>query len=69
MPAPTKAQLQPLVSGFLQQYDLCGQDAPALAGALAETMAQALSLLAAQVKVAPGIACSPGATIAPGRLL
>jgi hypothetical protein len=69
MPAPTKAQLEPLVKGFMQQNGLRGQDAPALAGAIAEVIAQALTLLMAQAKVAPGIACSPGASVAPGRLL
>jgi len=68
MPAPTKAQLQPIITGFMQQNELCGQDAPALAGAIAEVIAQALTLLAAQAKVAPGIPCSPGATAGPGRL-
>lgn len=69
MPAPSKAQLQPLVEGFMQQNELRGQDAPALAGAIAEVIAQALNLLMAQAKVAPGIPCSPGATAGPGRLL
>ena len=69
MPAPSKAQLQPLVDGFMQQNGLRGQDASALAGAIAEVIAQALTLFAAQAKVAPGMACSPGATAAPGRLL
>jgi hypothetical protein len=69
MPAPTKAQLEPLVSGFMQQNGLRGQDAPALAGAIAELVAQSLALLAAQALVSPGIACTPAATAAPGRLL
>lgn len=69
MPAPSKAQLRPLVDGFMQQNGLRGEDAPALAGAIAETIAQALTLLVTQAKVAPGIACSPGSTAAPGRLL
>jgi hypothetical protein len=69
MPAPTQAQLEPLVNAFMQQNGLRGQDAPALAGAIAATIAQALSMLAAQAMVAPGIACSPGASVAPGRLL
>ena len=68
-PPPGKAQLQPLADGFMQQNGLRGQDAPALAGAIAEVIAQALTLFAAQVKVAPGIACSPGASVAPGSLL
>lgn len=69
MPAPTKAQLQPLVDALMQQNGLRGQDAPALAGAIAETIAQALALFAAQAQVAPGIPCSPGATAGPGSLL
>ncbi len=69
MPAPTKAQLEPLVKGFMQQNGLRGQDAPALAGAIAEVIAQALTLLMAQTTVAPGMGCSPGASVAPGRLL
>lgn len=69
MPAPTKAQLEPLVKGFMQQNGLRGQDAPALAGAIAEVIAQALILLMAQTTVAPGMACSPAASVAPGRLL
>lgn len=69
MPAPSKAQLQPLVDAFMQQNGLHGQDAPALAGAIAETIAQALTLMATQAKVSPGIACAPGATAAPGRLI
>jgi hypothetical protein len=69
MPAPTKAQLEPLVGALLQQNGLRGQDAPALAGAIADFMAQSLSLLAAQALVSPGIACTPAATAAPGRLL
>jgi hypothetical protein len=69
MPAPTKAQLEPLVKGFMQQNGLRGQDAPALAGAIAEVIAQALILLMVQTTVALGMACSPAASVAPGRLL
>jgi hypothetical protein len=69
MPAPTKAQLEPLVKSFMQQNGLRGQDAPALAGAIAEVIAQALTLLMVQTTVAPGMACSPAASVAPGRLL
>ena len=69
MPAPTKAQLEPLVKAFMMQNGLQGQNAPALAGAIAEVIAQGLAIMALQTKVAPGIACSPAATVAPGRLL
>lgn len=69
MPAPSKAQLEPLVKAFMLQNGLQGQDAPALAGAIAEVIAQGLALLSQQTTVAPGITCSPAATVAPGRLL
>ena len=69
MPAPTQAQLQPLFDAFMKQNGLQGQDAPALAGALADFVAQALALLVAQAMVAPGVACTPAATAAPGRLV
>jgi hypothetical protein len=69
MPAPSKSQLRPLVDGLRTANGLHGHDAPALAGAIAEIIAQALALLLTQAKVAPGIACSPGATTAPGKLI
>jgi len=69
MPAPNKSQLESLVSAYMQQNALRGENAPDLAGAMADVIAQALSLLMIQAKVAPGIPCSPGATTAPGRLL
>lgn len=69
MPAPTKGQLEPIVKGLMQRNGLRGKNAPDLAGAIAEVVATALSLLAQQAQVAPGIACSPAASVAPGRLL
>ena len=69
MPAPNKSQLRPLVEALRTANGLYGHDAPALAGALAEIVAQALALLLTQAQVAPGIACSPGATSAPGKLI
>ena len=69
MPAPSKSQLQPLVDALRVENALHGHDAPALASAIAEIIAQALALLLTQAKVAPGIACSPGATTAPGKLI
>jgi hypothetical protein len=69
MPVPTKAQLEPLVMGLMQQHGLRGEHAPDLAGAIAEVVATGLSLFAQQVMVSPGIACSPAASVAPGRLL
>ena len=69
MPAPTKSQLEPIVAGLLQQNGLRGENIPDLAGAIAEVIAQSLTMLMTQAKVAPGIPCSPGATVAPGRLI
>ena len=69
MPAPSKSQLQPLVEALRLENGLHGRDAPALAEAIAEIIADALARLLTQAKVAPGIACSPGATTAPGRLI
>lgn len=69
MPAPTKAQLEPIVKGLMQQHALRGDDAPALAGAIAEVVATALGMLAQQAMVAPGVTCSPAASVAPGRLV
>jgi hypothetical protein len=69
MPAPQRAQLEPLVKALMQQNGLQGENAPDLAGAIAEAIAGALAMLAQQAMVAPGIACAPAATAAPGRLL
>lgn len=69
MPAPAKAQLEPIVKGLMQQNGLRGENAPDLAGAIAEVVAAALGMLAQQAMVAPGIACSPAASTAPGRLV
>jgi hypothetical protein len=69
MPAPSKAQLEPIVAGFLQAEGLRGRNAPDLAAAIAEAWAGALQQFVTQALVAPGIACSPGASTAPGRLI
>ncbi len=69
MPAPTKAQLEPIVKGLVAANGLNGENAPDLAGAIAEVVAQALTMFMSQVKVAPGIPAPPGATAGPGRLV
>ena len=69
MPAPQKAQLEGVVAGLLQANGLRGENAPDLASAIAETLAGALDQLAQQAQVAPGIACTPAASAAPGRLM
>ncbi len=69
MPAPSAAQLEPVVLGFVQGAGLRGEQAPDLAAAIAEALAAALAQLVQQAQVAPGIASSVAATAAPGRLL
>lgn len=69
MPAPSASQLEPLVLGFVQAAGLRGENAPDLANAIATALADALAKLVQQAQVAPGIACSPAATVAPGRLM
>lgn len=68
MPAPTKQQLQPIVESLMNQNEIQGRDAQALAGALAEVIADALGELLSQATVAPGIPATPTATIGSGRL-
>lgn len=67
--APSKPMLEPIALGFENAQRLSGQNAPGLASAIAETLANALSALVTRVRVAPGIACAPAATISPGRLI
>jgi hypothetical protein len=61
--------LQPLVLGFLQAEGLRGENIPDLAGAMAETLSNALTQMMSRLKVTPGIPSSPGATAGPGRLM
>jgi len=68
MPAPSKAMIEPIVTGLLAAEGVRGSDSAKLASAIAETIAQALALLLAQAMVMPGIACTPAASAAPGRL-
>ena len=69
MPAPSKAQLEPIIKGLMMANNLRGENAPDLAGAIAEVVAQALTLFTTQVKVLPGIPCAPGASAGPGKLM
>jgi hypothetical protein len=69
MPAPTASQLESPFKGLVTAQGLQGEHANRLATAFAELVAQAFSQCLSQVKVAPGIACTPAATAAPGRLL
>lgn len=65
---PSKAQLQPLVRADELGRGLRGAHSPELADALAETVAMSLDIMATRLLVLPGIACTPAATAAPGRL-
>jgi hypothetical protein len=67
--APAKPTLEPIVLGFTQAEGLRGENAPDLAGAIAETLANALSAFMSMVQVSPGIPSTPAATAGPGRLI
>lgn len=67
--APAKPMLQPIVLGFAQAEGLRGENIPDLAGAIAETLANALSSFMNMVQVSPGIPATPAATAGPGRLI
>jgi len=69
MPAPTADQLEPLVKELCKANKLEGESADALAAAIAAVIAAGLDGVVQKVQVAPGIACSPAATIAPGSLM
>jgi hypothetical protein len=67
--APVKAQLEPIVMGFLQAEGLRGANAKDLASAIAETLAGTLSQMMSRLQVSPGIPCTPAASAGPGRLI
>lgn len=69
MPAPTKAQLEPIVKTLMMANNLRGKNAPDLAVAIAAVVTQSLALFATQAKVMPGIPCAPGASAGPGKLV
>ncbi|GBC61349.1 hypothetical protein DENIS_2309 [Desulfonema ishimotonii] len=71
MPAPTKAQIKPIVEGAFAAKGFTGENAGDLAEVIAEGIAQGLNLFAQQMMVAPGIPAPPpaGPTAAPGMLI
>ncbi len=69
MPAPSKGQLEPIIKGLMIANNLRGENAPDLAGAIAEVLTQSLALFTTQVKVLPGIPCPLGASAGPGKLV
>ena len=70
MPAPTKAQLKPIVDGLSAGKQFTGENISDLSDVVAEAIAQSLTMFMLQVKVAPGIPAPPpaGPTAAPGFL-
>jgi len=66
---PQQAELQPVVHRLLLAGNLRGEKSDSLAAAIAQVVADSLALFGPRVMVLPGIACSPTATVAPGRLL
>ena len=75
MPSPTAEQLAGFAQSTLDSAGIRGQDAPAMARALAKTTAQALAMFLTQAQVLPGIPASAppptnsGSTVGPGTLL
>ena len=67
--APQAGALESVTRGLCSGNNLRGDNAPDLAKALGQTVADALSQLMSSAMVAPGIACTPAATAAPGRLM
>ncbi|HSC81560.1 MAG TPA: hypothetical protein VLC08_14480 [Chitinolyticbacter sp.] len=68
-PVPLASSVEGAAKGFMQRDGLRGEHAPDFAQAMANTVDLALTQFAAQVMVAPGIPCSPGASAGPGRLM
>nr|WP_294518363.1 hypothetical protein [uncultured Rhodopila sp.] len=75
MPAPQSGQVKSPADGFLKAGSLLGDDIPGLSQALADTLAQALTLFLSMGMVLPGspVAADPitgsGAVAGPGRLM
>lgn len=69
IPVPLASTLENLAKGFLQQNGLRGDDAPKIAQALSQVIDLGFTMFAGQAMVSPGIACPPGASAAPGRLM
>lgn len=67
--APQASALEGIATGLCNGNKLRGENAPDLAKALGKTIADAMTQLMSRALVAPGIACTPAASAAPGRLL
>ncbi len=66
---PGAAQIEPLALAALTAQQLNGEQKPALAKAIAQSLEKALTLFTLQVKVAPGIAIAGFTTSSPGSLV
>lgn len=69
MPAPKSSELEGVILGLLIGNRIGGEDPSALASAIASCWADALKQFCDQVQVAPGIACTPVLSVAPGKLI
>ncbi|GBC61351.1 hypothetical protein DENIS_2311 [Desulfonema ishimotonii] len=77
MPAPAKAQILPFVQAAAANVGFTGEQMGDMNDVIADTVAQALSLFAAQAKVLPGIpavvapppAAPTGSTVGPGMFM
>ena len=75
MPAPQDSQLEQPMAAFVKAAQLLGEDAPAMAKAIAKAAAQALSIFLSMAIVLPGTPAGidpisgSGATGGPGRLM
>lgn len=77
MPAPTKAQIKPIVDAAFARVRFTGANIGDMSDVIADAIAQSLSLFMAQGKVLPGIpavvapppAAPVGSTVGPGNLM
>ena len=67
--APGASTVESLAKGFLSAQGLQGEAIGDTAGAFGELIGTALSQLMSMAMMAPGVACTPAATAAPGRLM
>lgn len=75
MPAPTKAQIKPIIEGLFASKQWTGDKIGDLSDVIADSIAQSLSLFLVQGKVLPGIPAvvdivtTAGSTTGPGNLM
>ena len=77
MPAPTKAQIKPIIDGLFMSKQWTGERIGDLSDVIADSIAQSLNIFLGQGKVLPGIpavvapppAAPVGSTVGPGFLM